>query len=72
MVRGALGREVSRVYIALRRKEVHRVEILMRVAGVLAEEFVEGALWRTVRRAGRLIRWGYIIPTRCRGDVLEL
>ncbi|CAM9717536.1 unnamed protein product, partial [Ectocarpus sp. 13 AM-2016] len=55
-VRGVFGREASKRFVAMRRKEARLKRITMMAAGVVAEEAVGKILHRSLRRATRFIR----------------
>ncbi|CBN77134.1 hypothetical protein Esi_0036_0099 [Ectocarpus siliculosus] len=55
-VRGVFGREASKRFVAMRRREARLKRITMTAAGVVAEEAVGEMLHRSLRRATRIIR----------------
>lgn len=56
MVRGVFGREASKRFVAMKRKEARLKIITMTAAGSVAEEVVEDTLQDASRRARRVIR----------------
>lgn len=56
LVRGVFGREASKRFMAMKRKEVRLRRITMTAAGAVAEEVVEDVLQNASRRARRAIR----------------
>lgn len=57
MVRGVFGREASKRFLAMRRKEERLKIITMVAAGVVAGETVDDVLRKACRNARRIIRY---------------
>lgn len=55
-MRGVFGREASKRFVAMRRKEARLKRITMEAAGAVAEQVMEDVLHNALLRARRVIR----------------
>lgn len=66
-MRGVLGRQASKRFLAMRRKEARLKRITMTAAVTVAEEVVGDVLQNASRRARRFIRYRTFVPSRVGG-----